>query len=153
MKDNFVRSESSLRFLLQVLAIVGVCSIPIVLRGQQVLKDGSVNADKMKKQYSSLRDDWKRKRAFCIDLIDKEIIKRGDKLAPALDIFGDDIFIVAGDPQAKCSALVLFQKQSSETHEYDESAPDAIGFDGWYLWIESEQEGKIERYHLSNIDK
>ena len=117
---------------------------------QQTGKGSLINFDQLKNDYQKLGNDWRKKRAFCMELIDRKVIEDdGRQLQPVLKLFGTDVFVITGQPGSECSASVHFEQQPKS----DGDATRAKGFIGWYLYVKSNRLGQIEDYYLSNRHK
>ena len=130
---------------------VGIGQLGANAEVQQTGKESLVDFEQLKNDYHKLGDDWRKKRAFCIELIDRQVIEDGKQLPSVLKIFGKDVFVITGQPTAtsECSASVHFERQPKS----DGDVTRAKSFSGWYLHIESNRFGQIEVYYLSNRHK
>jgi hypothetical protein len=92
--------------------------------------------------------DWKRRRQICMDVIDTEYIAPGKPLAPIAPIFGSDAIIVSGDPENRCTMFVAFKRQNVIVDETVQ-----FGVDGWFLSLNTDDDGRIRSYYLRNYIK
>lgn len=124
---------------------------PLLYAQTDVSRELPMNVEAAVQKYRLLGDNWKAKREFCIECIDAGLIKRGAYLADTLRIFGDDVRIFSGNITTKCFASVFFEKQEDVEDSHDDSI--ARGFHGWYMDVDSDINGSIESYSLSNLHK
>src|SRR5258708_34383552 len=87
---------------------VGIGQLSSYAEEQQTRKESLVDFDRLKSDYHKLGDDWRRKRAFCIELIDRQVIQDGKQLPSVLKIFDKDVFVIRGEPT---STFVHFERQ------------------------------------------
>lgn len=107
-----------------------------------------VKQDKLHKQYSSLATPRERL-DFCIDLIDKGVIDIGVSYQYLKGIFGDNLWIASGRVGKERAVIRL--RFSPQTFSKDVTM--ASSWVGWYLHLEFEPSGKLEKYWLSNLHK
>jgi len=119
----------------------------------------SINLDynKLRNQYLKLKTETERL-SFCIAKINDGTIARFVPLKRLKLWFGDDFTIDRGNIDGAGVAMVYFRKQKKV--KYDTADTPTIihplpqmGFFGWYLVVESTENGEIDDYYLSNLHK
>jgi len=107
---------------------------------QEQIREGS-------KKYAQAKD-WRGKLAACVDLIDSGVLTRGKPIKLLKDLFQTDVSVAKGDLSGESIAFVYFSPQI-----VTKDASVAVGFIGWYLQVESNAQGNISGYHISNTHK
>ena len=114
-------------------------------------EESKMNVESASQKYRRIGNNWKAKRALCIELIDTGIVSRGARLTHILKVFGNDAKVFTGSPSSKCFATVFFEEQQKADPAENEAF--ARAYHGWYLHISSDTNGKVEDYSLSNLHK
>jgi hypothetical protein len=132
--------------LLLMVPVACVFGWPLLANAQR--REGHDDIVKLRDQYRNIGDNWQKKRDFCIDLIDRRVIVKGADQLSILEIFGSDAVYKKNKSTSPFSAIVRFEKQTG-----DAKATVHVPFKGWYLFLESDSDGRIWNYFLSNVSK
>ncbi|GAA5120580.1 hypothetical protein JIN84_05770 [Luteolibacter yonseiensis] len=136
--------KKTLKSLITCISLVFIAgSIPVVLAEKE--------ADiKQKIKYAGIENP-KERLYFCIEVLSDGTVKRGMILPQLQEIFDKKIEEI-GDLEDGGKLYNLdFEKAPDLSKEYGLEYPSP--FIGWYLRMEMDKYGKLERYHLSNLHK
>jgi hypothetical protein len=140
MKNRFIFLFVSLIFALAL-------AHPVASQTKVSRSEDSAKIDALSKEYNSFdRKDWKKRRDFCVRLIDDRIISDDTKTDDVRRIFAPDLHYHRATKEHPAGGFVSFERPE----KLDPTVQNRIG---WHFSFQSSDNGYLWNYFLTDFNK